>query len=96
MTAAATEPPFCSDWQSAVDKELQVTEADLTKAKAEKAAAFMKAYIAENGRKGEEQDAENAVLVLEGYVHRPQTLLFPSPEATKTFCEWLMKQEWSE
>ena len=96
MIASATEPPLCAGWKSAVGEELQVTEADLTKAKAEKAAAFMKAYIAANGRKGEEQDAENALLVLEGYVHRQQALLFPSPEVTKTFCEWLVKQEWSE
>jgi hypothetical protein len=76
---------------------MRITEADLTKSRAEKAAAFMSAYVQAEGRTGEEQDAENAILLLEAYMRRQQVLHAPhSSEAVRAFCGWLMKQAWSE
>lgn len=86
----AAEPQLCAGWPSVVEpKELRVTEADLTKAKAEKAANFMRDYVAANGRKGEWYESLNALLVLEGYIRKQQALELPSKEATEEFCTWL-------
>ena len=96
-TAWATESTLCAGWTYKVDLELRVTEPDLTKGKAEKAAAFLKRYVAAKGAYGEEHEPFNALVVLEGYTRKKQTLAFPSEVATREFCTWLTTEaSWHE
>jgi hypothetical protein len=91
-SAASADEVLCGDWENLIAEDMRILESDLTFERAESALETLRAY--EPGHKATDMKLAylNSSNILHGYGLRQVALALRTPEATKSFCEWLVKK----
>ncbi len=90
-SAAYADDVLCRDWENAIAEDMRILEGDLTFERAAKALQTLRDYKPEHRSTDMELAYLNSANILHGYSLRQLALVLRTPEATKSFCEWLVK-----
>ena len=90
--AAAADEVLCQDWENAIAEDMRILESDLTFERAENALKTLRDYKPEHRSTDMELAYRNSANILDGYGLRQLALALRTPEATRNFCEWLVKK----
>lgn len=90
--AAPAETLLCADWKSSVDEDMRIPESDLTYESAEKALAILNSQRTVPIAGDLRIRYLNSEKILRGYALRQLALALRTPEATKSFCSWLVEE----
>ena len=90
--AAFAETFLCADWKKSIDEDMRILESDLTYESAEKALAFLHSQKSEPIVGDLRLGYLNSEKILRGYALRQLALALRTPEATKSFCSWLVEE----
>jgi hypothetical protein len=89
---AAADEVLCQDWENSIVEDMRILESDLTFERAEKALETLRDYKPDHRSTDMELAYRNSANILHGYGLRQLALPMRTPEATRSFCEWLVKK----